>query len=90
MSAESAIWCSPKGKIIPIRLCNRCGPDRRLSLRATSWYFAAALHGFVRVDDRMMWQVPLKFVSGFVKFKLLDFADITSSDVSVIGLLCNI
>ena len=29
---------------IPIRVCRRCGPDRSLLFRATSWYFAAALH----------------------------------------------
>ena len=44
MSAESAIWCSRKRKIIPIRLCSRSGPDQSSSLRATPWYFAAALH----------------------------------------------
>ena len=48
---------------------------------------SSELLGFVRVDDRMMWQVPLTLVSGFVQFNLLDFADITSFDVSVNGFL---
>ena len=47
MSTESAIWCSPKQKLIPIRLCNSSGPDRTLSFRAIFWYFAAGLHSLV-------------------------------------------
>ena len=35
--------------------------------------------GFVRVDDKMLWQVPLNLFSGFVQFNLLDFLEITSS-----------
>ena len=68
ISVESAIWCFRKRKIILISLCKRSGPDRSLSLGATPCYFAVALHssdffGFMRVDDRMMWQIPLKLVS---------------------------
>ena len=33
--------------------------------------------GFMRNDERVMWQLPLKLVSGFVQFKLFNFADIT-------------
>ena len=54
MSAEIAIWCSRKRIMIPISLCNRSGSDRNLSLSATPWYFAAALHTFL-VFCRFMW-----------------------------------
>ena len=80
-------------KKIPIRrFCNRSGPDRSVSLRATHWYFSAALNSlitlwFMWVDDRMTWQVSFKLVSGFVQFNLWDFADIISFDVSVNDLL---
>ena len=78
MSAESPVWCSRKRKIIPMRMSKRSGPDRSLLFRATACYFAAALHSskffwFMWVDDRMMWQVPLKLTSGFVLFNLKIF-----------------
>ena len=43
--------------------------------------------GFVRADDTIMWQLPLKLVSEFVQFNLVDFTDITSFDVSANGVL---
>ena len=43
MSADSFIWCSRKQKD-PIRLCNRSGPEKTLSFRASLWHVASALH----------------------------------------------
>ena len=42
------------------------------------------------MDEKIMWQMPLKPVSDFIQFYLVNFAKITSSDVSVNGFLVSI
>ena len=72
-------------KNIPVRLSSRSGQLENFVESYTLLFCCRDAHysdflGFIRVNDKMLWQIPLSLVSGFLRLILFKLADVTSFD----------